>query len=91
QKQRYRSNRLSAQIQNRLHGEIIGRYWSKINRPSKPRDTIHRLRKPPTFQDPTAPIEYETNSKRMADMARDYHSNLQEDRRDIDTLTRTET
>ncbi|KAJ7247771.1 hypothetical protein C8J57DRAFT_1080656, partial [Mycena rebaudengoi] len=33
QKQRYRVSRLSAQIRNRLEGEVISRYWSMINKP----------------------------------------------------------
>ncbi|CAK5278422.1 unnamed protein product [Mycena citricolor] len=82
QKQRYKSNRLTAQIQNRLHGEIIGRYWTKINKPSKPRDTIHRLKKPAPPGVTDAPVEYETNSKRMANMTQEYHDHLQGDRQD---------
>ncbi|KAJ7260238.1 Endonuclease/exonuclease/phosphatase, partial [Mycena rebaudengoi] len=78
QKQRYRSSRLSAQIRNRLEGEVIGRYWSLVNKPGKPREIVHRIRK--NDNNPETPPQYETNSKRMADIARDYHDRIQSDR-----------
>ncbi|KAJ7032529.1 hypothetical protein C8F04DRAFT_958812, partial [Mycena alexandri] len=74
QKKRYNASRLSAQVRNRLEGEIISRYWSKINKVSKPRDLINRLK---ISSDPEGPILYETNSKRMATLAKDYHEKIQ--------------
>jgi len=54
------------------HGEKLGGPWSAINREKKPRDLIYRLKVPES-----APTRYERDTKRMADMARDYHHNLQ--------------
>ncbi|KAJ7087810.1 Endonuclease/exonuclease/phosphatase, partial [Mycena epipterygia] len=88
QMKRYKSNRLSAQARNRLEGEIIGRYWSMINKKQKPRDVIHRLKKEGTGID--EPITYETDSKRMATMARNHHNKLQSERTDIPAEARQE-
>ncbi|KAJ6531215.1 hypothetical protein B0H19DRAFT_848702, partial [Mycena capillaripes] len=90
QKKRHRASRLSAQVRNRLEGEIIGRYWSRINKPHKPRDIIFRLRKNPTPTDPEELPQYETNSKKMASMARDHHNKIQSDRSEIPTSEREE-
>ncbi|KAK7000162.1 Endonuclease/exonuclease/phosphatase, partial [Favolaschia claudopus] len=87
-KQKHNDARLTAQVRNRLEGEVIGEYWSRINKPHKPRDVISRLRKP--TEDPEEQAQYETNSKRMATMARDYHDNLQEDRSDTPADIREE-
>ncbi|KAJ7643166.1 Endonuclease/exonuclease/phosphatase, partial [Mycena polygramma] len=79
QKKRHQASRLSGQVRNRLEGEIISRYWSMINRPHKPREIIHRLKK---NTNPEEPPVYETNSQRMASMARDYHNRIQKERSD---------
>ncbi|KAJ7487493.1 hypothetical protein B0H11DRAFT_2408084 [Mycena galericulata] len=68
---------LSAQVRNRLEGEVISTYWTQINKPHKPRELIQRLRKNTNPEDPP---QYETNSKKMASMARDYHDRIQSDR-----------
>ncbi|KAK7007212.1 hypothetical protein R3P38DRAFT_2480014, partial [Favolaschia claudopus] len=52
----------------------------KINKPRKPKEIIHRLLRNRELED--AP-QYETNSKRMANIARNYHNKLQKDRRDV--------
>ena len=61
------------------YGERLGRIWSDLNRVKKPRDVILRLVKPNSH-----PPQYETNSKRMASLAKQYHSALQEN--DIPTV-----
>ncbi|KAJ7359068.1 hypothetical protein DFH08DRAFT_800947 [Mycena albidolilacea] len=43
---RHKKARIDARIRNRLEVEVISKYWSMINKPRKPRDTIHRLKKP---------------------------------------------
>jgi ribonuclease HI/exonuclease III len=55
------------------HGEKLGGCWSALSKDSKPRDIIYRLKIPQTN-----PTQYERCSKRMAEMARNYHENLQE-------------
>ncbi|KAJ7098801.1 Endonuclease/exonuclease/phosphatase, partial [Mycena belliarum] len=79
---KHNTSRLSAQVRNRLEGEVIGRYWSALNRAKKPREAIQRLFKP--GHDPLAEIEaqYETDSRRMATIARNYHNSIQKQRRD---------
>ena len=54
------------------HGEKLGGIWSAINKERKPRDLISRLKVPNT-----TPIQYERTSTRMAELARNYHDNLQ--------------
>ncbi|KAJ7266032.1 Endonuclease/exonuclease/phosphatase, partial [Mycena rebaudengoi] len=79
QMRRHSNSRMSAQVKNRLEGEIIGRYWSSINKSKKPRELISRLKKSP----PEAEVvEYEKNSKKMATMAMKYHDKIQSDRRE---------
>jgi alpha-ketoglutarate-dependent taurine dioxygenase len=72
EQQRHKTARMTAQLRNRLEGEVIGRYWSRLNKPAQPRDIIHRLKK--ESEDPETEPTYETDSKRMATMARDYHN-----------------
>ncbi|KAH9005679.1 Endonuclease/exonuclease/phosphatase, partial [Lactarius deliciosus] len=54
------------------HGERLGGIWSAINKDRKPRDLIYRLKPPNT--DASA---YERDSKRMAQMAKTYHQEMQ--------------
>ena len=55
------------------HGEKLGGIWSAINKEKKPRNLIHRLKHPASD-----PPQYERTSSRMAELARNYHNNLQE-------------
>ncbi|PPQ81141.1 hypothetical protein CVT26_011105, partial [Gymnopilus dilepis] len=58
---------------SRLEGETISKFWIQINKENTPRDTITMLRK-----DGPGPMPiYERNSKKMAELARDYHDTLQ--------------
>ncbi|KAJ7044166.1 hypothetical protein C8F04DRAFT_905690, partial [Mycena alexandri] len=86
-KKQHHTSRLTAQVRNRLEGEVIGTYWTAINKPKKPRDIILRLKKD---SNPTEPPKYETNSKRMATMACDYHDKIQNARERFPTGVREE-
>ena len=61
---------LHAKLAN--HGEKLGGIWSAISKDSKPRDLINRLKIPNSN-----PPQYERDTVRMAQLARDYHHNLQ--------------
>jgi uncharacterized protein (DUF433 family) len=52
-----------------------------INKPKKPRDIIDRLSKNTSALDP-ADYSYESNSKKMTMIARNYHNKIQKDRRE---------
>src|SRR5580698_6622901 len=54
------------------HGEKLGGIWTAINKEKKPRDLIHRLKIPDS-----PPPQYEQKSPQMADLAKNYHDNLQ--------------
>ena len=54
------------------HGEKLGGIWSAISKDSKPRDLIRRLKIPNSN-----PPRYERHTERMANLAKDYHHNLQ--------------
>ena len=56
-----------------LHGEKLGGIWSALSKDIKPRDTIYRLKIPNS-----TPPQYERCSKKMAQLARDYHEKLQQ-------------
>lgn len=87
QKKRYKASALEAQVRHKLEGEIIGRYWTRVNKECKPRDIIHRLK---ISTDPEGPAQYETNSKKMATIARNYHNKLQSERADTPPEVREE-
>jgi hypothetical protein len=76
-KKQHHASRLTAQGCNRLEGEVIGAYWTAINKPKKLRDIILRLKINPNTEETP---KYETNSKRMATMACDYHDKIQSER-----------
>ncbi|KAJ7620572.1 hypothetical protein DFH06DRAFT_1010723, partial [Mycena polygramma] len=78
EQKRHRGSRLTAQIRNRIEGEVIGAYWTQINKPHAPREIVHRLRK--DNGSPDALPQYETNSKKMASLARNYHNKVQSDK-----------
>ncbi|KAJ7101501.1 Endonuclease/exonuclease/phosphatase, partial [Mycena belliarum] len=79
---KHEKSRISARIKNRLEGEMIGKYWSAINKTKKPREVLRRLLKP-AHDVPTNPTaKYETDSQRMATIARNYHNKIQKVRRD---------
>ena len=56
------------------HGEKLGGIWTAISKGKKPRDLIRRLKIP--NQDPP---QYERSTVRMANLARNYHAQLQDD------------
>ena len=65
-------------VKNRIEGETMIRSWTQSNKMEKPRDIIYALRKPQwnnnAEQDP-----YEKNSRKMAELAQDYHENIQKE------------
>ena len=66
------------------HGETLGGVWSSLSKEKKPRDYLRRLKIPNS-----QPPKYERDSRRMADLAKRYHENLQSadlDRQDLDTF-----
>lgn len=81
EKQRARTNLTFSKTKNHLEGETISKYWSGLAKSKKLRQTIHRLKT--TNAEPTesqhAP-RYEKCSKRMANMAAEYHNDIQFER-----------
>ncbi|KAJ7077382.1 hypothetical protein B0H15DRAFT_764890, partial [Mycena belliarum] len=75
-------SRISAKIKNRLEGEMIGRYWTAVNKTKKPRDVLRRLLKPGHDPLDNTAAKYETDSQKMATIARNYHNKIQKVRRD---------
>ncbi|KAF5314570.1 hypothetical protein D9611_007204 [Ephemerocybe angulata] len=57
--------------------EIVGKLWVNGSKEDATRDPIMALKKPQTESDPNPGLEY--NSKKMAEIARDYHEKLQEE------------
>lgn len=55
------------------HGERLGGIWSELNKVKKPRDVIQRLTIPETH-----PQKFVTNSRKMANLASQYHNSLQD-------------
>ena len=62
---------LKAKLAN--HGECLGGIWSALGKEKRPRNPIHRLKIPNTN-----PPQYECNTKRMAEIARNHHDSIQD-------------
>lgn len=80
------SRRLATTARYRLEGETVSRYWSAINLGRSPRDLIYSLSRPGV-----PPKTFERRSDRMANLARDYHEQLQEHSPPVSTQHRQET
>ena len=61
---------LNARLAN--HGEKMGGMWSALGKVKQPRNPIYRLKIPKSN-----PVKFECNSKKMAELARNHHENLQ--------------
>lgn len=72
EKKKAQSRRTTLSAELASHGEIPGGIWTAMSKEKKPRDMIHRLKIPKTN-----PPQYECNTRRMADLARKYHNELQ--------------
>jgi exonuclease III len=68
------NNRERVKAKISLHGERLGGTWSNMSKSKKPRDVIRQLQIPNT-----SPARYETQSDKMAELARKHHENLQLD------------
>ncbi|KAK1217942.1 hypothetical protein PQX77_019381 [Marasmius sp. AFHP31] len=76
-KTRHTKIRKGLGARNVLEGETLSKYWTRSNKEQKPRDTINALRKLGTDPNSDAETNYEKDSRKMAELARDYHESLQ--------------
>jgi hypothetical protein len=72
EKRRHTKARDRAAATNCLEGETMCRSWCRSGKLQEPRDLFYSLKKPGSN-----PPEYEKRSDKMAEIARDYHENLQ--------------
>ncbi|KAF8957775.1 Endonuclease/exonuclease/phosphatase, partial [Flammula alnicola] len=74
QRKKHAKKRIDVAVRNRIEGETVSKYWTQINKEVKPRDMIYALAKPNANpnEDP-----YEKQSQKMAELARNYHAELQ--------------
>ncbi|KAF5366092.1 hypothetical protein D9757_012703 [Collybiopsis confluens] len=89
----YETRKRFSAAKDRLVGETICKEWVSTNRERKPRDMIYALAKPnETVVDggtPTLPRpNYEKHSRKMAELARNYHHDLQNKGLDKDPAER---
>jgi hypothetical protein len=68
---RYKKAKTATAAYDRLEGETISKYWSEVNKSKILRDVIYALEKLNINL-----IKYETKSKNMAELARNYHNHL---------------
>ncbi|OSC96465.1 DNase I-like protein, partial [Trametes coccinea BRFM310] len=76
--QRTLQQQANGRARHRIDGERPTKYWTKLHKPCAPRDLI------PAFERPNGPnsgpgTTYETDSVKMAEMARNYHEQVQLD------------
>ncbi|KIJ27275.1 hypothetical protein M422DRAFT_271591 [Sphaerobolus stellatus SS14] len=69
----HEKKRANVRARNILEGETVSKYWFEINKERTPRDPIIALRDP--LKPPNTPLE--RNSKKMAEIGRNYHESLQ--------------
>ncbi|KAJ3002608.1 hypothetical protein NUW54_g5756 [Trametes sanguinea] len=72
----------NGRARHKIDGERPTKYWTKLHKPCAPRDLI------PAFEHPHNPadgsdVRYETDSVKMAEMARNYHDRVQMDEEDV--------
>ncbi len=75
---RYKQQMQNSRATHRLYGDRPTKYWSKLHKDCAPRDIIHAFEKEGCVGAGGEKI-YETNSVKMADMARTHHMNIQRD------------
>ncbi len=80
--QRYKQQQLRSRATHRLYGERPTKYWSKLHKPCTPRDIIQSFEREDRRGVAGEKI-YESDSVRMAEMARTHHMNVQRDDSDI--------
>ncbi len=82
QERRLNQMKANGKAKHRIEGERPTKYWTQLHREKKLRDIMMAFEKEGVrAAEPNigpGPV-YETDSKRMAEMARDYHENLQRD------------
>ncbi len=75
---RYRQQQQNSRATHRLYGDRPTKYWSKLHRECAPRDVINAFEKEGQLGAAGEKL-YESDSSRMADMARTHHMNVQRD------------
>lgn len=86
---KHHKRRVEVAARNRIEGETISAYWSGINKEVKPRDMIYALRKL-DHNDGDLGDRYVKSSPEMAELARNYHSDLQNQGSELDAELREE-
>ncbi|GJE94639.1 transposon TX1 uncharacterized protein [Phanerochaete sordida] len=79
ERKRHWRARTNGKARYRLEGETVSKYWSKVNATKRPRDIIYNLGRPGHTNPVSGNQIYETQSKKMAETARDYYDGLQGD------------
>ncbi|KAJ7601953.1 Endonuclease/exonuclease/phosphatase, partial [Mycena polygramma] len=74
---RHSKVRSNTAINSKIHNETLSREWTQTNKERKPRDMIYALRKPGALANDDQ--IYEKDSRKMAELARNYHNDLQVD------------
>ncbi len=75
---RFKQQQQNSRATHRLYGDRPTKYWSKMHRECAPQDVISAFEKEGVTGVSGEKI-YETDSARMADMARTHHMNVQKD------------
>ncbi|KAJ3925805.1 MAG: hypothetical protein NXY57DRAFT_1051616 [Lentinula lateritia] len=79
--ERVELKRAHSRTRHRIETELPSCYMSQINKEKKPRDMIYALRKPGTNEDEHGNVlgnAYEKDSEKMAELAKEYHQDLQQ-------------
>ncbi len=81
---RYKQQQQDSRATHRLYGDRPTKYWSRLHRECAPREVIHAFKKE-GITGVAGEKLYETDSVRMAEMAKIHHMNVQRDDPDMRT------
>jgi ribonuclease HI len=84
---RHKANRMSARANVALLSETISKFWTNMNKAKNPKAIIPRLKTLDSNEESPSYVKY---SKGMANLAKDYHEHLQQNKDPVDEQAREE-
>ncbi|TBU42486.1 Endonuclease/exonuclease/phosphatase [Dichomitus squalens] len=81
-----RQNQERARATHRMQGERPTKYWSKLHKKQEPRELVQAY-EIEGQRSPSGEQCYQKDSQQMAEMAREYHDNIQQDGLDYNQTT----
>ncbi|KAI1787031.1 Endonuclease/exonuclease/phosphatase, partial [Ganoderma leucocontextum] len=74
----FKEQQNAGRLKHRLEGERPTKYWTRLHKPAAPREIMFALEKNPNRAENEEPC-YETDTAKMAELARHHHNEIQKD------------